>query len=146
VLGVLNLWSTVAFNAAITIIVIGLYTAYAIPVFLRLRLGDRFQRGPWQLGRWSSVVGWTAVVWVVAADILFVLPETNPVFSASTFPYTLPVFVVVIGGAALWWKVSAKKWFVGPRSLGSAEELVAIEQQMRGAEAAGAASGTAVAG
>jgi amino acid transporter len=146
VLGVLNLWSTVAFNAAITINVIGLYTAYAIPVFLRLRLGDRFQRGPWQLGRWSSVVGWTAVVWVVAADILFVLPETNPVFSASTFPYTLPVFVVVIGGAALWWKVSAKKWFVGPRSLGSAEELVAIEQQMRGAEAAAAASGTAVAG
>jgi amino acid transporter len=148
-LGVLNLWSTVAFNAAITINVIGLYTAYAIPVFLRLRLGDEFQRGPWHLGRWSRVIGWTAVVWVVAADILFVLPETNPVFSASTFPYTLPVFVVVIGGAALWWRLSAHKWFVGPRSLGTPEELAAIERRLgetAPGATAGAEPGAAVAG
>jgi amino acid transporter len=130
VLGVLNLWSTVAFNAAITINVIGLYTAYAIPVFLRLRQGENFQRGPWHLGRWSSVVGWTAIGWVVAADILFVLPEVNPVFTVETFPYTLPVFVVVIGGAALWWKLSAHKWFVGPRSLGTPEELAAMEARL----------------
>jgi len=130
VLGVLNLWSTVAFNAAITINVIGLYTAYAIPVFLRLRLGDDFRRGPWHLGRWSSLIGWSAVVWVVFADILFVLPTTNPVFTHATFPYTLPVFVVVIGGAALWWQLSAKKWFVGPRSLGTPEELVEIERNL----------------
>ena len=130
VLGVLNLWSTVAFNAAITINVIGLYTAYAIPVFLRLRQGENFQRGPWHLGRWSSPVGWIAIGWVVVADILFVLPPTNPVFTTATFPYTLPVFVVVIGGAALWWKLSAHKWFVGPRSLGTPEELAAMEQQL----------------
>ncbi|WP_051451919.1 amino acid permease [Actinospica robiniae] len=129
-LGVLNLWSAVAFNAAITINVIGLYTAYAIPVFLRLRLGDDFQRGPWHLGKYSKLVGWTAVVWVVFADILFVLPTTNPVLTRSTFPYTLPVFVVVIGGAALWWQLSAKKWFVGPRSLGTPEELAEIERKL----------------
>ena len=139
VLGVLNLWSTVAFNAAITINVIGLYTAYAIPVFLRLRRGEEFQRGPWHLGKWSPVVGWIAIVWVVAADILFILPPTNPVFSASTFPYTLPVFVVVIGGAALWWKLSAHTWFVGPRSLGTPEELVAMEQQLSEGVSVGAA-------
>ena len=134
VLGVLNLWSTVAFNAAITINVIGLYTAYAIPVFLRLRQGENFQRGPWHLGRWSAPVGWIAIGWVVAADILFVLPPTNPVFSTATFPYTLPVFVVVIGGAALWWKLSASKWFVGPRSLGTPEELAAMEHRMEESE------------
>jgi amino acid transporter len=129
-LGVLNLWSTVAFNAAITINVIGLYTAYAIPVFLRLRLGSDFQRGPWHLGKWSSLIGWTAVVWVVFADILFVLPTMNPVFTRATFPYTLPVFVVVIGGAALWWRLSARKWFVGPRSLGTPQELAEIERNL----------------
>ena len=138
-LGVLNLWSVVAFSAAITINVIGLYTAYAIPVFLRLRLGDDFQRGPWHLGRWSKLVGWTAVSWVVFADILFVLPTTNPVLSLSTFPYTLPVFVVVIGGAALWWQLSAKKWFVGPRSLGTPEELAEIERNLGRANAPAAA-------
>ncbi len=137
-LGVLNLWSTVAFNAAITINVIGLYTAYAIPVFLRLRRGAQFQRGPWHLGKWSNTVGWIAVIWVVAADILFVLPATNPVLTTATFPYTLPVFVVVIGGAALWWQLSAKKWFVGPRSLGTPEQLTAIEQRLTGAPEPGA--------
>jgi hypothetical protein len=59
-----------------------------------------------------------------------VLPSTNPVFATATFPYTLPVFVVVIGGAALWWKLSAHKWFVGPRSLGTPEELSAMEQKL----------------
>jgi hypothetical protein len=34
------------------------------PVFLRLRNPD-FRPGPWNLGRWSRPVGWTAVVWVV---------------------------------------------------------------------------------
>jgi len=144
-LGVLNLWSAVAFNAAITINVIGLYTAYAIPVFLRLRQGESFQRGPWHLGRWSSLVGWTAVVWVVAADILFVLPTVQPVTTRADFPYTLPVFVVVIGGAALWWKLSASKWFVGPRSLGTPEELAAIEQQL-GSIPAQASPADAIAG
>jgi amino acid transporter len=134
-LGVLNLWSAVAFNAAITINVIGLYTAYVIPVFLRLRQGEGFQRGPWHLGRWSSAVGWIAVVWVVAADILFLLPTVQPVTTRADFPYTLPVFVIVIGGAALWWRLSARTWFVGPRSLGTPEQLIAIEQGLDAAEA-----------
>lgn len=134
VLGVLNLWSTVAFNAAITINVIGLYTAYAIPVFLRLRQGEDFQRGPWHLGRWSKPIGAIAVGWVALADLLFILPATQPVTEWSNFPYTLPVFLVIVGGAALWWTTSAKKWFVGPRSLGTPEQLVAIEQGLAGAQ------------
>jgi amino acid transporter len=132
VLGVLDLWSNVAFEAAITINVIGLYTAYAIPVFLRLRQGDQFQRGLWHLGRYSYLVGWTAIVFVVAADILFVLPPINPVTTLADFPYTLPVFVVVIGGAAVWWKLSARTWFVGPRSQGTPEELTVIEERFGG--------------
>ena len=29
---------------------IGLYIAYTIPVFLRWRMGDSFEPGPWTLG------------------------------------------------------------------------------------------------
>ena len=54
----------------------------------------------------------------------------------SNFPYTLPVFLVIVGGAALWWwAASARKWFVGPRSLGAPEQLIALEQGLAGAEA-----------
>ena len=44
----------VAFFAVTSISVIGLYIAYTIPVFLRWRMGDRFEPGPWTLGQAST--------------------------------------------------------------------------------------------
>jgi hypothetical protein len=40
------------------------------------------------------------------------------------------VFLIVLGGAALWYAVSARKWFKGPRVQGTAEELAAIERDL----------------
>ena len=40
-----------AFFALTGICTVGLYIAYIIPVYLRLRAGDRFQQGAWTLGR-----------------------------------------------------------------------------------------------
>ena len=62
-----------------SIAVIGLYIAYVLPTFLRLRQGESFQRGPWHLGRWSYVVGWIAVIWVVFITVLFMLPAVSPI-------------------------------------------------------------------
>ena len=44
----------VAFLAVTSISVIGLYIAYTIPVFLRWRMGDEFEAGPWTLGGSTS--------------------------------------------------------------------------------------------
>jgi hypothetical protein len=41
----------VAFFAVTSITTIGLYIAYILPVFLRWRMGDRFQPGVWTLGK-----------------------------------------------------------------------------------------------
>jgi len=65
VLGVPYLWSPPAYGAVTSIATIGLYIAYICPVFLRLLAKDRFERGPWHLGRWTYVVGWVATAWVV---------------------------------------------------------------------------------
>ncbi len=46
-----KLGTPVAFFAVTSISVIGLYIAYTIPVFLRWRMGDSFQAGPWTLGK-----------------------------------------------------------------------------------------------
>ena len=40
-----------AFYAIVSITVIGLYIAYAIPIYLRWRMGDGFVPGPWTLGK-----------------------------------------------------------------------------------------------
>jgi amino acid permease (GABA permease) len=123
------LWNSVAYYAVTSIAVIGLYVAYVLPTFLRLRLGESFVRGPWHLGRWSRPIGIIAVVWVVFISILFMLPTANPV-TWKTFNYTVFAVVAVLGFAAIYWAVSARKWFTGPKVQGSAEELAAIESEL----------------
>jgi len=72
------LGSAVAYFAVTSIAVIGLYIAYVIPTFLRLRAGRNFQPGPWNLGRWSYLVGWIAVIWVVFICIMLMMPQFSP--------------------------------------------------------------------
>lgn len=80
------LWSLTAYNAVVAINVVGIVPSYAIPVLLRLRRGRRFEPGPWHLGRWSTVVGTLAVLWVGVITVLFLLPQAWPV-SATNFNY-----------------------------------------------------------
>jgi amino acid permease (GABA permease) len=129
VLGLPYLWNSAAYAAVTSIAVIGLYIAYVIPTYLRLRQGESFQRGPWHLGRWSYLVGWIAVVWVIFITILFMLPQLGPI-GFKTFNYAVFAVVVVLGFAGIYWALSAKNWFTGPRVQGSAEELAAIERDL----------------
>jgi amino acid transporter len=108
-----SLVNTTAYLAVTSIAVIGLYIAYVAPVYLRLRNED-FRPGPWNLGRWSGLVGWTAIGWVAVICVLFVLPTASPI-ALSTFNYTIVAVGVVALGAWLWWILSARNWFTGPR-------------------------------
>jgi len=113
---------TVAFTAVVSIGVIGLYVAYAIPIFLRWRMGDEFKPGPWTLGnkyKWMNLV---AVIEIfVVAVIFFDLPFSSAGvpweddFDWSLFNYTPVVTFGVFLAVAIWWLVSARKWFKGPR-------------------------------
>jgi len=129
VLALPYLFSAVAYAAVTSIAVIGLYVAYIAPVFLRLRAGNRFVPGPWTLGRWSRPIGIVATIWVVIVFVLFMLPQAFPV-TIQTFNYTPVVFLVVLGGASIWYFVSAKHWFKGPKIQGTPEELAAIERDL----------------
>ncbi|GAB2868063.1 amino acid permease [Lentzea nigeriaca] len=129
VLGLPYLWNATAYAAVTSIAVIGLYIAYVLPTLLRLLQGERFERGPWHLGKWSKPIGVVAVAWVVFITVLFMLPQASPV-TAKTFNYTPIAVLVVLGFAGVWWLVSARKWFKGPKVQGSAEELAAIEREL----------------
>src|SRR5205807_7321528 len=77
ILGLPYLWNYTAYAAVTSIAVIGLYIAYVMATFLRVRQGASFDGGAWHLGRWSYLIGWTAVTWVVVITILFMLPQAN---------------------------------------------------------------------
>ncbi|MFE3047679.1 amino acid permease [Streptomyces albidoflavus] len=113
VLGLPSLWNSTAYAAVTSIATIGLYIAYVIPTFLRLRQGARFERGPWHLGSWSAIVGTIAVVWVVVITVLFMLPQSSPI-TADTFNYAPIAVGVVVAFCGIWWLASAHKWFLNP--------------------------------
>jgi len=128
----------VAYAAVTSIATIGLYIAYALPIYLRLRAGDAWVPGEWNLGRWYKPIGWIAVVWVAFISVLFILPLApsgtpgNASFTWLSFNYA----PIAVGGALVlfggWWLVSAKRWFRGPIAQGTEEELARLEAQYEG--------------
>jgi amino acid transporter len=126
--------SVVAYFAVTSIAVIGLYIAYVIPTFLRLLAGSTFQRGRWNLGRWSYVVGWIAVIWVVFICIMLMMPQFSPgglgiktIDALNYAPIAVGAVIILAGG---WYLLSARKWFKGPKVQGTTEELAAIERDL----------------
>src|SRR3954451_8481804 len=137
----------IAYAAVTSIATIGLYIAYAMPIYLRLRAGDAWEPGPWNLGRYYKIIGWTAVIWVALISILFIMP-TNPggvPWHPDKFKWTLFNYapVAVLGTIALvggWMLRSARHLFVRPVAQGTEEELAAIEA--RYGESGGAPAST----
>ncbi|MBI0300096.1 amino acid permease [Streptomyces sp. PRKS01-29] len=126
VLALPSLYSETAYGAVTAINVIGITPAYAIPIFLRLRAGDRFQPGPWSLGRWSKPVGWIAVVWVALVTVLFCLPQSSPV-TADSMNYASIALAVVLLLATVWWFV-ARRSYNTPSAYGTAREQAEIAE------------------
>jgi amino acid transporter len=128
----------VGYAAGTAIAVIGLYIAFVLPVFLRLRQGSKFEHGAWSLGKHYKWIDVVALLWVAVITILFSLPlfydglPWSPNFSWSLTNYTVLWFAGIgmfFGG---WWVVSARKWFKGPVRMGTEEELERLEAQQEG--------------
>ena len=114
--------SPVAFFAVVSIGVIGLYVCFAIPIYFRWRHADRFTPGDWTLGpkyRWMCVV---ALVEIVLTSIVALLPTSTggaPWYPGFAWKYVNYTILVVPGALlALWiyWHLSVKNWFNGPRT------------------------------
>ena len=108
-----------AFFAITGICTVGLYLAYIIPVYLRLRAGDSFVPGAWTLGSRYKLVNRLAIVFVVLVVFSLNLPYTptglpwNDGFDATVVNYTpLAILVPLIFG--VWYLISAKNKYQGP--------------------------------
>ena len=111
----------IAFYAVVSIGVIWLYVAFAIPIYLRWRMGDAFKVGPWNLGSKYKLMAPLAVIEIIITSIYFLMPTVpqgwpgNPDFSWSAVNYTPIVVFGVLLAITIWWQVSAKNWFTGPK-------------------------------
>ena len=137
-----------AFFAMTGICVIGLYIAYAIPIYLRLTNPD-FQPGPWNLKGHHKLVGWTALAWIGFITVLFFAPlfwpfwpiwgdgnlivddgEGTSFFTAEQLQLHRAADPARRAGVLVVLALLRPKWFTGPKVQGTPEELLAIEREL----------------
>ncbi|OSC97992.1 amino acid transporter [Trametes coccinea BRFM310] len=107
-------FSTTAFSSLAGASVIGLYTSYATPIFLRITSGRRkLVPGPFSLGKWCMPIGAVSVLWVAFVVLLLSFPPSQTT-NAVQMNYASVIVLAVFIFAGCSWLFSARKWFVGP--------------------------------
>jgi choline transport protein len=132
-LSLINIGSSTALNAILSLSTIALYTSYVIPItcliFMRFRVKqkvydsaaghaeiseEKLVFGPWNLGRWGLWINIYGAVYATLLIPFMALPTTLPL-SAKTMNYGGPVFGLVLLFAGIDYVVRGKMSFVGPR-------------------------------
>ena len=110
-----------AFYAITSVAVIGLYLAFAIPIYLRWKMGDDFEPGSWTLGNKYKWMNPIAVIEIAIISVYFILPFvpsgwiTSDDFTWESVNYAPILTIGTLIVLAIWWAVSARKWFTGPQ-------------------------------
>ncbi len=111
----------VAFYAVTSIAVIGLYLAFAIPIYLRWRHGENFDVGAWNNGnkyKWMNPIAVAEILIVSVYLMLPFVPGAVPFSDDFAWKFVNYAPIVSIGALvalSIWWSVSAKNWFTGPK-------------------------------
>lgn len=113
----LQLGSTTAFGALIAIATLGYQISYLMPILFRCTTARHtFELGEFNLGKFSIPIAIISCIWLSITSIFMFFPIQYPV-TKDNMNYA----VVIIGGVALiatiYWIVSARHWFVGPRRM-----------------------------
>ncbi|KAF8196851.1 amino acid transporter [Mycena galopus ATCC 62051] len=113
ILGLLG-FSVTALTSLAGASVIGLYTSYAAPIFLRITSGrNKLEPGPFSLGRWSTLIGTVAISWITFITIMLLFPPGQAT-TANSMNYAVLIVGSVFVFATVSWITSAHKWFHGP--------------------------------
>jgi amino acid transporter len=99
------LWAE-AYTVMTALSTIALYASYGMPIAAGLVARRRRLRGPWHLGRWSTLVNVVALAWIATLTVLFVLPPNQ--LAGATFAGCVAALVV-------YWLTWMRRRFVGPR-------------------------------
>jgi amino acid transporter len=111
----LQLASTTAFAAIIAIATLGYQISYLMPILFRCTSARKtFPVGEFNLGRFGIPIAIISSIWLIITSIFMFFPAQYPV-TKDTMNYS----IVIIGGiliiAAIYWIISARHWFVGPK-------------------------------
>jgi choline transport protein len=116
-LGLINLGSTTAFNAMVSLALLGQYTSYVLPTMFmlarRIRPGKNIPYGPWALGRWGIPINIFTIAFSFLTIAFNVLPPYFPV-TAKNMNYAGVVFGAALIICALLWILRGHNHYTGP--------------------------------
>jgi choline transport protein len=122
-LGLIYLGSSTAFNAVLSMAILGMYASYISPIVVMLIYGRRRSAarvrgvgsGTFNLGpRWGPVINIAAIVWLIIAMVFSTFPTVQPV-TPGNMNYCVVVTMgwMLIGGL-YYYVLGGKKRFTGP--------------------------------
>ena len=115
-LGLINIWSSTAFNAMTSLSLIGQYTSYLLPISLMAirRAGKKaVPYGPFRLGRWGLPINLISMAYSTILIIFMVLPPYQPV-TAQNMNYAGVIFGAVLLLSTVVWVSYGRRVFTGP--------------------------------
>ncbi|KAL9122705.1 MAG: hypothetical protein Q9187_000743 [Circinaria calcarea] len=116
ILGLINIGSSTAFNAIISLTLIGQYTSYLLPTVLLAmrRYGKKhIPFGPFTLGRFGLPINIFAIIFSTFTIIFSVLPPYQPV-DAVNMNYASVVFGTVMFISIVSWFIFGERIYAGP--------------------------------
>ncbi len=112
----------VAFFAVVSIGVVGLYICFAIPIYYRWKQGADFKVGAWNLGNKYKWMAPVALIEIAITSLVALFPtNSGGVPWLDGFEWKFVNYTPILVGGALiilfiYWHISAKHWFTGPKS------------------------------
>ena len=123
-INLIALGSSTTITAIFNVCAIALDWSYVIPIFARRWFTDRFTPGPWNMGRFSFIVNWWAILWTFFISVIFFMPETLPV-TPQSMNYAVVFFVGIIALAVFFWNIGGYKLYRGPEATAPDPEVAA---------------------
>ena len=115
-LGLINIGSSVAFNAIVSLVVSAYFGSYMIPIAIVIykRITHQpLQMGPWNLGKWGLAVNLFSMVWLSITWFFAFFPIAVPVVpSTMNWSSTLWGCLMIFG--ITWYFAYQRKRFNGP--------------------------------
>lgn len=116
-IALINIGSTAAFNAIVSLTEAGLFTSYLIPIclmMLKKLKGETIHFGPWKMGwRFGLAVNMFSSVFLILSVFFSFFPAATPV-TAVSMNWSIAVFggFVIIG--LMWYAALGRKQYSGP--------------------------------
>ena len=115
-LGLINIGSSVAFNAIVSLVIAAYFGSYMIPlgivIYKRLTHAP-LQMGPWNLGKWGLAINCFSMLWLMLTWLFSFFPIATPV-TLETMNWSSTLWGALMSIGLAWYFAFQRKRFTGP--------------------------------